>query len=362
MFDVCPHCNAKRGEDCVTSSGRPTKPHKARQLYTHTPVTAPVVVSAMYGVQERIENRLSYSAIMSRIKADIEESFPEIIEDGTNMLKQWILDENHWIGKQARLQALNSIDLRDIVIKFISTLATQNTVDMKLVTLASMTCGFLPYADKAEALQTAAEIIGVLEPLGLWGHYRNSESTVFIEVYITLDEVMMEQLKYRFYLPPMLTKPNKLRANKDSGYLTQKDSLILGGGYNHHNGNISLDVLNTLNSITYEVDIEFLENFEEEWHQEELSYEEFKALSKSEKDLYRMDEDTWKVYREQCDAIYGHLVKHGNKFHFTHKVDKRGRVYSQGYHLNPQGKAYKKAMLNLAHKEICTGLEDWNNA
>lgn len=35
-------------------------------------------------------------------------------------------------------------------------------------------------------------------------------------------------------------------------------------------------------------------------------------------------------------------------FRFKWKYDSRGRIYSSGYHINPQGSSYKKACLNLA--------------
>jgi DNA-directed RNA polymerase len=43
-------------------------------------------------------------------------------------------------------------------------------------------------------------------------------------------------------------------------------------------------------------------------------------------------------------------------FHLTHKVDKRGRIYSQGYHVNTQGAAFKKAMIELAKEELIEGV------
>ena len=36
----------------------------------------------------------------------------------------------------------------------------------------------------------------------------------------------------------------------------------------------------------------------------------------------------------------------------THKFDKRGRIYSQGYHVHIQGTSYKKAILELHNKEM----------
>jgi DNA-directed RNA polymerase len=36
----------------------------------------------------------------------------------------------------------------------------------------------------------------------------------------------------------------------------------------------------------------------------------------------------------------------------THKYDKRGRTYSQGYHIQPQGSDWNKAVIEFADKEI----------
>ena len=50
------------------------------------------------------------------------------------------------------------------------------------------------------------------------------------------------------------------------------------------------------------------------------------------------------------------MLNQGNRFYETHKVDKRGRLYSIGYHLNTQGSAFQKAMIELADEEIVEGV------
>ena len=44
----------------------------------------------------------------------------------------------------------------------------------------------------------------------------------------------------------------------------------------------------------------------------------------------------------------------GNHFYLTHRYDKRGRTYAQGYYINPQGNEWNKAVLEFADKEIVT--------
>ena len=53
-----------------------------------------------------------------------------------------------------------------------------------------------------------------------------------------------------------------------------------------------------------------------------------------------------------CRHIYRLMYEAGNRFYLTHKVDKRGRTYAQGYHVNTQGAAWNKATIELADMEV----------
>ena len=64
-------------------------------------------------------------------------------------------------------------------------------------------------------------------------------------------------------------------------------------------------------------------------------------------------------FKEQSAFFFKLMKHHGNSLYITNKVDKRGRIYSQGFHINPQGDSYHKAMINLKHREIPTGLSSW---
>jgi DNA-directed RNA polymerase len=47
-----------------------------------------------------------------------------------------------------------------------------------------------------------------------------------------------------------------------------------------------------------------------------------------------------------------HLAVADDRFYLTNKYDKRGRTYSQGYHVNPQGADWNKGVIELADKEL----------
>jgi len=46
------------------------------------------------------------------------------------------------------------------------------------------------------------------------------------------------------------------------------------------------------------------------------------------------------------------LTQMRDKFWLTHKYDRRGRVYCQGYHVNYQGNPWNKAVVEFADKEL----------
>lgn len=138
----------------------------------------------------------------------------------------------------------------------------------------------------------------------------------------------------------MLCEPRPLTHNFQSGYLTHDDSLILGKG-NNHAGDICRAVLDRCDQVALTLDTEFLARVEEE-----PSYD----LDTAEK------VDQWCTFKGQSKGFYQLMIDHGNHFHLTHKVDKRGRIYAQGYHITLQGTSYKKAMLELADPEHVTGV------
>ena len=53
-------------------------------------------------------------------------------------------------------------------------------------------------------------------------------------------------------------------------------------------------------------------------------------------------------YDRTAKDVIDLLTQEGNEFYLTHKYDKRGRMYTDSYYLNPQGNDYKKCMLNSA--------------
>ena len=168
----------------------------------------------------------------------------------------------------------------------------------------------------------------------------NKMASLMVVSNIPLSERLVTFIEESQFLPPMVCEPLELTHNYSSGYLTHNDSLILGTG-NHHDGDICLDVLNTMNKVALKLDTEFLSQVEEE----------------PTFDLDTQDKlDQWNKFKEQSYMMYSLLASQGNQFYLTHKVDKRGRIYCHGYRISTQGTSFKKASLEFAKEELVTGI------
>lgn len=313
-----------------------------------------------YLLQEKIEKTFSKKFITAAAVDDLLscESIVNKLNHGVECLNTW-LHQDHNIDKELRLLALLELDKCELVQQTVACISLECQKPMKLVSIASLCARHLNMSDKVEAIHTMAEVIAVLADTDLFDVKKTKEGWIVLSR-VGLDAEVTQYADNALYLPPLIIKPRKVRHNRDSGYITQRgESLILGFYENHHDDNICLDVLNTLNSNEYELDTDFINQYEEQWHREELSQQEYEELSHADREIYNMDEKTWKKFQEQGKFFQTLMIHHGNSFYLCNKVDKRGRIYSSGYHVNVQGSSFKKAMVNFKHREIPTGLSSW---
>ena len=313
-----------------------------------------------YLLQEKIEKTFSKKFITAAAVDDLLscESIVNKLNHGVECLNTW-LHQDHNIDKELRLLALLELDKCELVQQTVACISLECQKPMKLVSIASLCARHLNMADKVEAVHTMAEVIAVLAETDLFDVKKTKEGWIVLSR-VGLDAEVTQYADNALYLPPLIIKPRKVRSNRDSGYITQRgESLILGFYENHHDDNICLDVLNILNSNEYELDTDFINQYEEQWHREELSQQEYEELSHADREIYNMDEKTWKKFQEQGKFFQTLMIHHGNSFYLCNKVDKRGRIYATGYHISTQASSFKKAMINFKHREIPTGLSSW---
>lgn len=156
-------------------------------------------------------------------------------------------------------------------------------------------------------------------------------------------ELQRELDCFQFPLP-MVCEPKTLKSNRDTGYLTVRGSAILRD--NHHEEDICLDHLNRLNRIPLKINTHTAGMISNRW----------RNLDKPKEDEDLRDYQKRKKAFEKFDTTVRHVMRllyeAGNRFYLTHKYDKRGRSYCMGYHVNYQGAAWNKAVIELADPEL----------
>jgi hypothetical protein len=135
-----------------------------------------------------------------------------------------------------------------------------------------------------------------------------------------------------------------MKSRVTSHLLTKEhDSLILNNRNNPKStlNNVNKGVINKLQDVAWEINEDVLYHIKDTLKPDD-------SLTQLEQ---REREKAYILRNLETDNIIDYLLENGNKFYFGWKYDKRGRSYSQGYHINPQGNAYRKAMLSYADKE-----------
>lgn len=258
---------------------------------------------------------------------------------GVELVQAYMASE-YYASKMIRIEQLKNLDISDLVMDIF--VGVSHCLRPELFTsVTSQMAGRLRFSDKTEAITTVAELMAVLCHTDAFDITKADKmASLMVLSCIPLDKELIIFIEESQYLPPMVCPPAVLETNFSSGYLTHNDSLILGTG-NHHDGDICLDTLNLMNSTALHLDTAFLSAVSEE----------------PTFDLDTQDkEEQWNKFKAQSNTFYSLLTEQSDKFYLTHKVDKRGRIYAQGYHINTQGNAYKKASIELAHKELVTGV------
>ena len=291
-------------------------------------------------LQEMNEQRYNRKHIDAKIKKAIEEDQDIMVkyQQGILLVHQFVHGE-YYETKNKRLEQLKNLNLAELVMDIFVGVAYYLRAEL-FTSVSAQMAARLKFSDKTEAIHTTAELLAVLCQTDAFDIDKPDRmASLTLVSRMKLPANLIDFIENSQYLPPMVCKPLTLTHNYSSGYLTHNDSLILGTG-NHHDGDICLDVLNTMNGVALKLDTEFLSKVEEE-----PTFE----LDTQDK------EDLWRDFKTQSYKFYNLMVQCGNKFYLTHKVDKRGRIYCSGYHITTQGTAFKKASIELAREEIVEG-------
>ena len=293
--------------------------------------------------QEWIESHYNRKHIDAKIREAIEGSpvMQEKLADGVQLVMSYMSPATpYYASKTRRIAQLNHMDIPALVLDLFVGVAYVLRPELFTSVTAQMAAR-LNFSDRTAAITTVAELLAVLCQTDAFDILKEDKmASLMLVSRIPLPEKLVQFIEDSEFLPPMVCEPLELTHNHSSGYLTHNDSLILGSG-NHHDGDICLDVLNIINKVAFKLDTQFLSKVEE------MPTFDLDTQEKV---------DQWTKYKAQSYRFYQLMVRNGNEIRFNNKVDKRGRIYSVGYHLNPQGSPFKKATLELAKEELVGGV------
>lgn len=292
-------------------------------------------------LQEMNELRFNRKHIDGKIREEIKDS-PEMMAKhalGVTLVHEYMA-ATYYESKDLRIAQLKPMNISNLVMDVFVGIAYAQIPEL-FTSVSAKLASRLKFNDRTEAITTVAEILAVLCETDAFDITKaDKNSSLMVVSRINLSDNLIDFILSSEYLPPMVCEPLELTNNYSSGYLTHNDSLILGSG-NHHDGDICLDVLNTINKVAMKLDIEFLSTVEEE---------------PKHKPKNRQAQEQWDAFKKQSYQFYSLMVDQGNNFYLTHKVDKRGRIYACGYHISSQGTAFKKASLELSNEELVEGV------
>lgn len=316
-----------------------------------------------YDVQLANEYRFSRHHIDKYIRDAIlgDPSGVAKVEEGVQLLQEW-LSQTYYPSKMARLEQLKGLDLFKLVTDIYVVLGYVQQPEL-FTSVTAKLVGVLRFNERKEGLTTIAEMLAVLCQTDVFDILKpHPMASMTIQSRMVLSDELKDYIDNASFLPPMVCPPKIVTSNHQSGYLTHNESLILGKG-NHHDGDICLDVINNQNQIPLKLDIDFLKSVDStdkhitvEWVTKKAA-EKGKILTESQAiEEVRLQKEQWTVFKKQSYNFFTMLVKQGNQFYLTNRVDKRGRLYACGFHVNSQGSPFQKASIEFAEEEIVEGV------
>lgn len=273
------------------------------------------------------------------------EGASELVNKLSKAIKKYALTLYSYDSKNHRLQDLRTIKIdkfeyfHELALEVLTAVLPLEQY-VPIQNPISLLEPLMPHKTKYERLRTASELVALTcfeDITTIQSAKSSSTGSLTIRCDYKLDDETKAELAKTMYMPPMVSRPDFITKNHHSGHLTFDESVILGKE-NHHCDPISLDIINILNQQVLSLDTRMLQY--EERPNKELDTPE--KLSNFE------------LLRKTSVGVYNEILEQGNKFHNLHKFDKRGRVYSCGYHVHIQSTDYKKSLINLNTQEVIT--------
>lgn len=303
-------------------------------------------------VQKNVELTFGKENINQRLMDEYREATDQIQDKGAECIQAWLNEWEDWHSSiQQRTEPYRDYStdqLKKLVLKIFCV-----TIKFKQITTFSnvvgICSGMMEGINKLEKVKNSADILSVLHNACF---YTISKEEKYGQLMLVSDYVLSDNLQGYIdqckFLPPMVVKPNIVKDNNETGLLVVKKHVMCGKKDGKHSNDVCLDNLNKLNQIPLTLNLEFLTKYSEVPTYKDNENDPQQKKAEKYEDWERFVKDSYKVYRD--------LVNLGNEYYITHKCDSRGRTYAQGYHVNPQGNAFRKAIIDFAEQEKVTGI------
>jgi hypothetical protein len=293
----------------------------------------------LHEYQKATEQKYSRKNIKTLVAKEIFDSseMTVMVAKGVDLLNDYLGKTYSYETKNVRIAQFDRDSERTVKSIFTSLFLVNGTQD--LTSVVGTIVNELGMSSIIDGVKTAAEILAVLCNVDLYDIYKDSKyDSLKLKMNYELSPQLMKYISETHYLPPTVVKPDVVTSNYDYDSYSNKGNMILGKA-NYHDRDICLDSLNTFNSVPLTLNVALLTQFSEQ-KPEEFTNEDHKKQ--------------WHSFVKQSYRIYKDLIQVGNEFYLYNKPDKRGRTYSQGYHVNVQGNKFRKAIIEFAEQEVVT--------
>lgn len=279
-----------------------------------------------------------------------------IIQEFDGVLSNWALGAfvrmdvflrgKYYDSKQLRLQELKDYIADQGLDKLIANILVavlRANKDQSLQQVVGYLAPHMPHEDEWQRIRTAAELIAIGtsgKANALYCITRDEEQKPQVKVnhwdfVRDFAGELYEYIDTLMFNPPLVEQPLVVDNNRNCGYHTFQEPLLLGS-HTQHDLPLDYACINTLNGIRWVLDDDVLNEPE---------------IPPSKQDTLGKVMDHTRL-KNQSQQLYQLLQ--GAPFHMAWQYDSRGRIYSHGYHINLQSYEYKKALLSFEKEEFLT--------
>jgi len=244
------------------------------------------------------------------------------MERALAMCNAWAVSDHGYASKNERINEWypDGFQLYEIVTSIFA-MTLIHPEGMTYQALIGYISGKVKCKDPLDRIKCAAEIIALCYLADLIVIEKVSDKTMKIT---TEFELPVEIPQFGKHIP-LFKKPADVTYNP-----------ILGNQFKQHTEDVCTQHINIMNAIPLCLDHRIIEDMEE--------------YQKSTPETDEQQEQ-WEDFKRRSAETYIEVEKHDH-FYLQHSYDTRGRCYCSGYYINYQGSQFKKAIVQLANKEI----------